>query len=258
MRFTRCFAGITIFAASNFEGKTMALILNIETSTGVCSVSLAENGTLLHKKESAEGMNHSRLLTVFIDELFAESNISLKKLDAVAVSKGPGSYTGLRIGVSVAKGLCYGLGIPLISVNSLESLGNYTALNTTQFFDIKPGSEPLFCPMIDARRMEVYTALYNSAGEEIKPISAEIITEEFLLPELEKHPVLFFGDGAAKCKNVLTHPNAIFAGPEATSAVFMQQLSKKKFQLQQFEDVAYFEPFYLKNFVATIPKNKVF
>lgn len=236
----------------------MALILNIETSTEVCSVSLTENGTLLHKKESAEGMNHSRLLTVFIDELFTESKISLKKLDAVAVSKGPGSYTGLRIGVSVAKGLCYGLGIPLISVNSLESLGIYTAFNYTQFSGIKPENEPLFCPMIDARRMEVYTALYNTAGEEIKPISAEIITEGFLQPEIEKHPVLFFGNGAAKCKNLLTNPNAIFAGPETTSAVFMQQLSEKKFQLQQFEDVAYFEPFYLKNFVATIPKNKVF
>ncbi len=236
----------------------MALILNIETSTEVCSVSLAENGNLLHKKESAEGMNHSRLLTVFIDELFAESNFSLKKLDAVAVSKGPGSYTGLRIGVSVAKGLCYGMGIPLISVNSLESLGVYAALNFNQFSAVKPESGPLFCPMIDARRMEVYTALYNSTGEEIKPISAEIITEGFLQLELEKHPVLFFGNGAAKCKNVLTHPNAIFAGPEITSAEFMQPLSDKKFQLQQFEDVAYFEPFYLKNFVATIPKNKVF
>jgi tRNA threonylcarbamoyladenosine biosynthesis protein TsaB len=106
--------------------------------------------------------------------------------------------------------------------------------------------------------MEVYTALYNAKGEEIKPISAEIIAEGFLQPELEKHPVLFFGNGAAKCKNVLTNPNAIFAGPEATSAVFMQPLSEKKFQLQQFEDVAYFEPFYLKNFVATIPKNKIF
>lgn len=236
----------------------MALILNIETSTEVCSVSLAENGALVHKKESAEGMNHSRLLTVFIDALFAESKISLKKLDAVAVSKGPGSYTGLRIGVSVAKGLCYALEIPLISVNSLESMGIYAALNFTQFSGVKPENEPLFCPMIDARRMEVYTALYNTKGEEIKPISAEVITEGFLQPELEKHPVLFFGNGAAKCKNVLTHPNAIFAGPETTSAVFMQPLSEEKFQLQQFEDVAYFEPFYLKNFVATIPKNKVF
>jgi tRNA threonylcarbamoyladenosine biosynthesis protein TsaB len=236
----------------------MALILNIETSTEVCSVSLAENGNCVHKKESAEGMNHSRLLTVFIDELFAESNISMKKLDAVAVSKGPGSYTGLRIGVSVAKGLCYGLGIPLISVNSLESLGVYAAMNYTQFSEVKPESGPLFCPMIDARRMEVYTALYNSNGEEIKPISAEIIAGDFLQRELEKHPVLFFGNGAAKCKNLLTNPNAVFAGPVATSAIFMQQLSDKKFQLQQFEDVAYFEPFYLKNFVATIPKNKVF
>lgn len=236
----------------------MAMILNIETSTEVCSVSLAKDGETLFLKESTEGMNHSRLLTVFIEQLFSENKVEIQSLDAVAVSKGPGSYTGLRIGVSVAKGLCYGLGIPLISVSSLESMGIYTALNRAQFGQEKPEDELLFCPMIDARRMEVYTALYNTAGEEIKPITAEIITEDFLSAELGKNRILFFGNGAAKCKSLLKAQNAVFAGPGATSAVFMQALSEKKYRLQQFEDVAYFEPFYLKNFVATVPRNKVF
>lgn len=235
----------------------MALILNIETSTEVCSVALAKDGEVLFLKESTEGMNHSRLLTVFIDELFAENKLDVKSLDAVAVSKGPGSYTGLRIGVSVAKGLCYGLGIPLISVGSLKTMGIYTAKNISLFTQVQSSVNPLFCPMIDARRMEVYTALYDLQGNEIKPVSAEIITESFLSEELEKQPILFFGNGASKCKNTLKHKNAVFEGPAATSAAFMAQLSEQKFAAQLFEDVAYFEPFYLKNFVATIPKNKI-
>ncbi len=235
----------------------MALILNIETSTEVCSVSLARDGETVYLKESAEGMNHSRLLTVFIEQLLSENNLDIKTLDAVAVSKGPGSYTGLRIGVSVAKGLCYGLGIPLISVGSLKTLGVYTATNFSKFTNLPPHAEPLFCPMIDARRMEVYTSLYDLAGNEIRPVAAEIITTDFLAEILEKQPVLFFGNGAAKCASVLQHENAIFAGPVATSAGFMTHLSNRKYVAQQFEDVAYFEPFYLKNFVATIPKNKI-
>jgi tRNA threonylcarbamoyladenosine biosynthesis protein TsaB len=235
----------------------MALILNIETSTEVCSVSLAKDGEMIYQKESTEGMNHSRLLTVFIEQLFSGNNLDIKSLDAVAVSKGPGSYTGLRIGVSVAKGLCYGLGIPLISIGSLKTLGVYTATNFSRFTNIPANADPLFCPMIDARRMEVYTSLYNLAGTEIKPVSAEIITSDFLAEVLEKQPVLFFGNGAIKCAKVLQHVNAVFAGPVATSAGFMTHLAERKYVAQQFEDVAYFEPFYLKNFVATIPKNKI-
>jgi len=235
----------------------MAVILHIETSTEVCSVTLAENGSLLVKKESTEGMNHSRLLTVFIDEIFKSDKFKISDLDAVAVSKGPGSYTGLRIGVSVAKGLCYGLNIPLIGINSLEALGVYTAKNQTLFVQPAHPEKTLFCPMIDARRMEVYTALYNAQGEEIKPISAEIITEEFLAEHLADHQILFFGNGAEKCRNILKHTNAVFAGPAATSAEFMHNIAYRKFTDKQFESVAYFEPFYLKNFVATIPKNKV-
>ncbi len=236
----------------------MALILNIETSTEVCSVTLAQNGQTLFKKESLEGLNHSRVLTVFIEELFKENNIEPKMLDAVAVSKGPGSYTGLRIGVSVAKGLCYGLNIPLISVNSLEILGIYAAQNQEKYIVQKDEKPVLFCPMIDARRMEVYTALYNSQGKEIRQVSAEIIDENFLSDLLGTHKILFFGNGADKCKNLITNDNAIFEGPKTTSAEYMQIIAEKKFSKKQFEDVAYFEPFYLKNFVATVPKNKFF
>ncbi|HSH19755.1 MAG TPA: tRNA (adenosine(37)-N6)-threonylcarbamoyltransferase complex dimerization subunit type 1 TsaB, partial [Draconibacterium sp.] len=196
----------------------MALILNIETSTAVCSVSLAQNGSTLFKKESKEGLNHSKVLTVFIEDLFKENNIQLKTIDAVAVSKGPGSYTGLRIGVSVAKGLCYGLDIPLISVNSLETMGIFAANNQDKY-NLGKGNYPtLFCPMIDARRMEVYTALYNSKGEEIRPVSAEIIDENFISDLLENHKVLFFGNGAEKCKNIIKNENALFEGPMTTSA----------------------------------------
>jgi tRNA threonylcarbamoyladenosine biosynthesis protein TsaB len=212
----------------------------------------------MYKKEILEGFNHSRILTVFIGELFMENNIQLKMIDAVAVSKGPGSYTGLRIGVSVAKGLCYGLNIPLISANSLEILGIFAAKNQEKY-DFESYENPvLFCPRIDARRMEVYTALYNSEGEEIRPVSAEIIDENFLSDLFEAHKILFFGNGAEKCRNLVKHENAIFKGPMTTSAEFMLDISEEKFNKKHFEDVAYFEPFYLKNFVATIPRNKIF
>lgn len=227
----------------------MATILNIETSTEVCSIAISKDGNLLFKKETLEGLNHSELLTVFIEDILAENGYKLNQLDAIAVSKGPGSYTGLRIGVSVAKGLCYGLNIPLIAVNSLEIMGTYAAL--------KSNENMLFCPMIDARRMEVYTALYNSKGKEIKPVSAEIIEENFLLEYLMEGKILFYGNGAEKCKSKITHANALFEGPNKTSAQFMQNLTEIKYNEKQFEDVAYFEPFYLKDFVATIPKNKI-
>ncbi len=234
----------------------MALLLNIETSTEVCSVALAENGITFLVKESSEGMNHAKMLTVFIQDLFDENQLSFKSIDAVAVSKGPGSYTGLRIGVSVAKGLCYALDIPLISINSLDILGNYAPQNLNGFSTADAGNL-LFCPMIDARRMEVFTALYNGNGEQIKPVTAEIVDETFLEDLLAVHKIMFFGNGAQKCKHKLTHPNALFKGPEKTSAQFMQNLAQVKYDRNEFEDVAYFEPFYLKNFVAILPKNKI-
>lgn len=236
----------------------MALILNIETSTEVCSVSLTENGKTLFLKESSEGLNHSKLLTVFIENIFKENSLDINSVDAVAVSKGPGSYTGLRIGVSVAKGLCYGLDIPLISVNSLEIMGKYAAQNSDKFGVEKNEKAVLFCPMIDARRMEVYTAIYNSNGEEIRPVSAEIIEEDFIADLLMENKVLFFGNGAEKCKRTIQNANSLFNGPKTTTAEYMNLLTEEKFSKKQFEDVAYFEPFYLKNFLATIPKNKFF
>ncbi|HKI88277.1 MAG TPA: tRNA (adenosine(37)-N6)-threonylcarbamoyltransferase complex dimerization subunit type 1 TsaB [Draconibacterium sp.] len=234
----------------------MATILNIETSTEVCSVVLAKDGETLFEKESAEGLNHSELLTVFIEELFAENNLQMQILDAVAVSKGPGSYTGLRIGVSVAKGLCYALEIPLIAVGTLDALGFYVSQNFNHSEATVAGTI-LFCPMIDARRMEVYTALYNTKGEKIKPVSAEIIDENSFASFLKEYKICFFGNGAAKCRSLLNHVNASFEGPSKTSARFMQKLAERKYNNNKFENVAYFEPFYLKNFVATIPKNKL-
>lgn len=235
----------------------MAIILNIETSTEVCSVTLAENGRTLFHKESTEGLNHSKLLTVFIQDLFKENNIEMSAVNAVAVSKGPGSYTGLRIGVSVAKGLCYGLGLPLIGIGSIDVMGIWAANNSDEFYKNEQNEELLFCPMIDARRMEVYTALYNSKAEQILPVSAEIIDENSYSEYLKGKKILFFGNGAEKCKEKITHENALFNGPEKTSARFMQILSETKYNNEEFEDLAYFEPFYLKDFVATIPKNKI-
>ncbi len=235
----------------------MAIILNIETSTEVCSVSLAENGKTLFLKESEEGLNHSKLLTVFIEDLFSENNFDIHNIDAVAVSKGPGSYTGLRIGVSVAKGLCYGLEKPLIGIGSIEAMGHYVAENAGEFYSTAIGEELLFCPMIDARRMEVYTALFDEEGKAVNAVTAEIIDENSFADELTTKKILFFGNGANKCREQITHENALFCGPAKTSARFMQNLAEIRYNKNEFEDVAYFEPFYLKDFVATIPKNKV-
>jgi len=236
----------------------MAMILNIETATEVCSVNLARNGQMLCEKESLEGLNHSRLLTVFIDEIFKENGYDPKQFDAVAVSKGPGSYTGLRIGVSVAKGLCYSLGIPLIAIGTLDALGKYTAQNKNKYLpSCFPAEETLFCPMIDARRMEVYSKLFDGAGRELEPVSAQIIDENSFSSWLKNYKVLFFGNGSEKCRPALTHPNALFSGPQKASARFMIKAVQEKYENKEFEDVAYFEPFYLKNFIATVPKNKI-
>jgi len=236
----------------------MATILNIETSTEVCSVNVSENGKLLFEKESLEGLKHSELLTVFIEQLFSENNLEMKDVDAVAVAKGPGSYTGLRIGVSVAKGLCYALDKPLISISTLDAMGIFTSQHPEQFnIENKSSENLLFCPMIDARRMEVYTALYNQNGEPSEPVSAKIIDENSFSEKLKDSEIAFFGNGADKCKKALNHPNALFAGPLKASARFMINLAEKKYNNKEFENVAYFEPFYLKNFVATVPKNKI-
>ncbi|WP_347839436.1 tRNA (adenosine(37)-N6)-threonylcarbamoyltransferase complex dimerization subunit type 1 TsaB [uncultured Draconibacterium sp.] len=235
----------------------MAKLLNIETSTEVCSVSLAENGKTMFLKESADGLKHSELLTVFIEELFEKNHFDIQNIDAVAVSKGPGSYTGLRIGVSVAKGLCYALDKPLIGIGSIEAMGHFVAENIADFYTSTDNEELLFCPMIDARRMEVYTALYDKTGKALTKVSAEIIDENSFAEQLKQKKILFFGNGAQKCGGKIKHENALFTGPEKTSARFMQNLAEIKYNKKEFENVAYFEPFYLKDFVATIPKNKI-
>ncbi len=233
----------------------MAVILNIETSTEVCSVNISRHGQLMAERESSEGMNHSRLLTIYIDELFRETAYPASALDAVAISKGPGSYTGLRIGVSVAKGLCYSLDIPLVAVGTLDAAGKYVAEIYEEFIP-KDGQQmkTLLCPMIDARRMEVYTAVYNIKGENMEPVSAKVINDNSFSGLLQNHRILFFGNGADKCRDALHHPNAIFAGPAKASARFMIKYAEEKYNNRQWEDVAYFEPYYLKEFIATVPR----
>ncbi len=230
----------------------MARILNIETSTTVCSVSIAENGNKIIGKETMIQNAHSKVLTVFIEEILKEANLKIKDFDAVAVRKGPGSYTGLRIGVSAAKGIAYGAGKKLISVNTLQNM----AWGAKQF--LKPEGNILFAPMIDARRMEVYTQLFDSELKPVNEITAEIIDEQSFLKELEKQKKYFFGDGAAKCKETITHKNAIFVEELYPSADYMIEFSEKAFNDKNFEDVAYFEPFYLKDFIAGIPKKNIF
>jgi tRNA threonylcarbamoyladenosine biosynthesis protein TsaB len=209
-----------IFTVS--KSALMAVILNIETSTEVCSVNITRDGQLIAERESIEGMNHSRLLTVYIEELIHETGIPASGLNAVAVSKGPGSYTGLRIGVSVAKGLCYSLEIPLIAVGTLDAAGKYAAENHKKYLaDDNHVEQTLFCPMIDARRMEVYTAIYNFKGEKLEPVSAKIIDENSFTDLLQNQRILFFGNGAQKCRQALVHSNALFTGPDKASARFM-------------------------------------
>jgi len=221
------------------------IILNIETSTNVCSVALSENSACLFSKSNAEGMNHAALLSVFIAEALEVLKSTDKKLDAVAVSSGPGSYTGLRIGVSTAKGLCYGYEIPLIAVSTLEVL-SVQALEL-----IEDKENVLFCPMIDARRMEVYAAFYNGKGAIQREIAADIIDSGSYAGILAAQPVYFFGNGADKCKNTLIHPNARFIDNLVPLAVNMIPFAEHAFAEKDFVDTAYFEPFYLKEFHTT-------
>ena len=224
------------------------IILHIETSTNICSVAVSENGQCLFSKSDSEGMNHAALLSVFIAEAMEFLKSTSKKPDAVAVSSGPGSYTGLRIGVSTAKGLCYGLDIPLIAVSTLEVL----TANALQITETTANS--LFCPMIDARRMEVYAAIYNQEGIIQREISADIIDENSYSEILERHIVYFFGNGAEKCKATLTHVNARFIDGMYPLAENMIILAEKAYNENKFVDVAYFEPFYLKEFYTTATK----
>ena len=221
----------------------MSLLLNIETATKNCSVSLAKDGiTILTKEISEEGYSHAERLHVFIEEILNETQTSFQDLKAVAVSKGPGSYTGLRIGFSAAKGICYGLTIPLISVDTLQVLARQVKIE-----------EGIIIPMLDARRMEVYSAVFDKNFTKIMDVQAEVLTAESYA-EIEES-TYFIGDCQEKCKTVLTKPNFHFVSNIIfPSANEMSALSYQKFVNQEFEDVAYFEPFYLKDFMITKKK----
>jgi len=224
----------------------MSYILQIETATTVCSVALAKDGETLAFKQINERNIHAEVITLFIDDLLKENSISYGQLDAIAVSSGPGSYTGLRIGVSTAKGLCFAMDKPLIAVETLEAMadGLITEIQLA-------GTDVLLCPMIDARRMEVYTAIFDTQGNRIKHTSAEIIDENSFDDLLKDRTILFFGDGAAKCQAVLGgNTHAQFITVFSNSAAYLTRKAYEKFSAGQFEDVAYFEPFYLKDFIA--------
>ena len=221
----------------------MTYILNLETATKNCSVSISQNGKTILCKEMAEaGYSHAEKLHVFIEECLKESNITFKELSAIAVSQGPGSYTGLRIGVSAAKGLCFALDIPLIAIDTLQVLASKLTI-----------SEGIIIPMIDARRMEVYSAIFTSKFDKIREVQAEILTENSFKGISET--IHFVGDCAEKAKTVLTNANFIFHEEIIyPSANEMGVLSYQKFQQNEFEDVAYFEPYYLKDFMVTVAK----
>ncbi|RZK53246.1 MAG: tRNA (adenosine(37)-N6)-threonylcarbamoyltransferase complex dimerization subunit type 1 TsaB [Pedobacter sp.] len=228
----------------------MATILQIETATQVCSVAISVNGeTIALKEETAQNI-HASSLTLFIEEGMKSAKLKFSDLDAIAVSKGPGSYTGLRIGVSTAKGLCFALDKPLIAINTLQMMAN-------GFLSQHPNYGGLICPMIDARRMEVFTAVYNNHLHPVETVNAKIVDEKSFILELDNNYVTFIGDGAAKCEPVLAHQNAHFSDVNFNSAPNMSKLAHAAFENANFEDVAYFEPFYLKDFVFTTPKKKV-
>ena len=228
----------------------MALILCIETSTTSCSVALAKNGKVIALRENNNGMNHSVLTAPYIDEVLKEHNITTQELDAVAVSMGPGSYTGLRIGVSLAKGICYGAKIPLISIPTLLAL-------TIQAMAQTNDSNALYIPMIDARRMEVYSAICKANGEQLTETKAVIVDPDFYKEHVDKNRVYLFGNGSAKTKEILTSPNISFIDNIEASASGCAPIAEEKFNRSEFEDVAYFEPFYLKDFIATTPKKRL-
>lgn len=226
----------------------MSCILHIETSTQVCSVALSEDGQCIFSKTDFEGPSHAVTLGVYVDEALSFADSHAIPLDAVAVSCGPGSYTGLRIGVSMAKGICYGRNLPLIGIPTPE------VMCVPLLLDEELPEDALLCPMIDARRMEVYAALYDRALHPVHEIEAVIIDESSYEDYLNRGPVYFFGNGAAKCKEKILHPNARFVEDIHPLAKWMFPLAEKAFARGDFKDVAYFEPFYLKEFVASKPK----
>lgn len=219
----------------------MDAILSIETSTSVCSVALHENGNLLAVKEVFTPQSAAAQLAKMVEDVFDEAKTSKKELKAVAVSAGPGSYTGLRIGVATAKGICFGLNVPLISIDSLLVLALHPSI---------PSGADFLCPMIDARRMEVYCSLLDTSFNVVEATQAKVIDSSSFSNYLAKRSILFFGNGATKCRDALSHPNAYFSEIAYTSAASMGNPAFDKFQTHQFESLALFEPNYLKEFVA--------
>jgi len=219
----------------------LAIILCLETATTNCSVALCEEGNLIALKEdNSKGYSHAEKLHVFIDEILKENNLKIDNLDAIAISKGPGSYTGLRIGVSAAKGLCFAQDIPLISVPTLTALAK----------QVNPKEGEQIIPMLDARRMEVYSAVFDSAFNQIRETKAQVLSEESFQEELAKGKVYFIGNGVAKFREICEHPNAEFIEDRLPSAKEMNTIAYDKYKISDIEDVAYFEPYYLKGFVA--------
>lgn len=227
----------------------MAIILGIETATEVCSVALFKSGKELASSEIHEGNMHASALTSLIDETISKAGYNLNDLDAICVSKGPGSYTGLRVGVSTAKGLCYALNKPLLSIGTLEAMALH-------YYQLNPTETGLVCPMIDARRMEVYAAVYNPEKQEITAPAAIIIDEQSFTGKYEDRHITFIGNGALKCKEVIKRRNTSFNHTFNCSALGLGNKAQEMFDSGIFEDVAYFEPFYLKDFVGTTPKKR--
>ena len=241
------------------------MILCLETSTAVCSVALVENGNVVALRESLDGQNHAEKITLFIDEVMKEAGIAYKDLDAVATSMGPGSYTGLRIGVSTAKGLCYAMEKPLIAIDTLaamacgflsqQSTANSQQIESLEF--IAQSSESILCPMIDARRMEVYTAFFNEKLERTSETEALVIDENSFMELKQNNHLYLFGDGADKLAALFENDENITVVEKFhCSAAYMAKLADEAFTNKQFVDTAYFEPFYLKNFVPGMPKVK--
>lgn len=230
----------------------MSRIILIETSTALCSAALAEDGIITSYRESSAPKAHASLTAVFIQEMLAEKGLEPKDCDAFCVSMGPGSYTGLRVGVSTAKGLCFGTGKPLLAVGTLDTLVAQAAAD-----NLIPEGCRYIIPMIDARRMEVYTAVFSPDGSQLTETTPVIVNEDSFKEYLEQGPVLFIGDGAGKCKDIINHPDAQFVQchPKASSMLVPAMDAYKE---KRFEDVAYFEPFYLKEFVATVSKKRLF
>lgn len=233
----------------------MAKILAIETATEVCSVAVGKDGVCLSSRQEPEGRSHAAKLTNLIQEVLDEQELDIQDVDAVAVSQGPGSYTGLRIGVSTAKGLCYALNKPLIAVSTLQAM--VEGFRQKDIYKEELGADTWLCPMIDARRMEVYSAVFDMACGQVRETIAEVIDENSYRDALSVHKIVFIGTGVEKCYDHLKHPNAVFATDIYPLADYLLSFATEAYHQKEFQDVAYFTPFYLKDFIATKPKKLI-